>query len=73
MKSNSKYKKKKESNSEIVTVSRDFFVISKGRRSDIEELYNKLNRNHAVCAFRKNIRFQRKKMEISTLLEELNK
>ncbi len=33
----------KESNSEIVTVSREFFVISKsGRRSEIEELYKNL-------------------------------
>ena len=33
----------KESNSEIVTVSREFFVLSKsGRREEIEELYAKL-------------------------------
>jgi acetolactate synthase-1/3 small subunit len=33
----------KESNSEIVTVSREFFVLSKsGRREEIEELYVKL-------------------------------
>ena len=33
----------KESHSEIVTVSRDFFVISKsGKRSEIEELHRKL-------------------------------
>ena len=33
----------KESNSEIVTVSRDFFVLSKsGRRSEIVDLYEKL-------------------------------
>ena len=53
----------KESHSEIVTVSRDFFVISKtGRRSEIDELHAKLKpfRDHAVCAFRKNFGFQRK-------------
>lgn len=33
----------KESNSEIVTVSREFFVLSKtGKRSEIEELYERL-------------------------------
>ena len=33
----------KESNSEIVTVSRDFFVLSKsGRRSEIKAVYDKL-------------------------------
>jgi len=63
----------KESNSEIVTVSRDFFVISKsGRRSEIEELYKKL-KTFGIMQFVRSgrISISKEKMEISALLEEL--
>ncbi len=63
----------KESNSEIVTVSREFFVISKsGRRSEIEELYEKL-KPFGIMQFARSgrISISKEKMEISTLLEEL--
>ncbi|KDN53855.1 acetohydroxyacid synthase small subunit [Flavobacterium seoulense] len=64
----------KESNSEIVTVSRDFFVISKsGRRSDIEELHAKL-KPFGIMQFVRSgrISVSKEKMEVtSLLLEEL--
>ncbi|OCB78829.1 acetolactate synthase small subunit [Flavobacterium crassostreae] len=63
----------KESNSEIVTVSRNFFVISKsGKRSDIEDLYNKL-KPFGIMQFVRSgrISISKDKMEISALLEEL--
>lgn len=63
----------KESNSEIVTVSRDFFVISKsGKRSDIEELYQNL-KPFGIMQFVRSgrISISKEKMEISALLEEL--
>ena len=65
----------KESHSEIVTVSRDFFVISKsGRRSDIEELYKKL-KPFGIMQFVRSgrISVSKERMQISTLLEELEK
>ena len=64
----------KESNSEIVTVSRNFFVISKsGRRSEIEELHEKL-RPFGILQFVRSgrISVSKEPMEISTLLQELN-
>jgi acetolactate synthase-1/3 small subunit len=63
----------KESHSEIVTVSRDFFVISKsGKRSEIEELYQKL-KPFGIMQFVRSGRISvtKEKMEISALLEEL--
>lgn len=63
----------KESNSEIVTVSREFFVISKsGRRSEIEELYEKL-KPFGIMQFARSgrISISKEKMEISTLLDQL--
>lgn len=64
----------KESNSEIVTVSRKFFVISKsGRRSEIEELHEKL-KPFGIMQFVRSgrISISKEPMEISTLLQELN-
>jgi acetolactate synthase-1/3 small subunit len=61
----------KESQSQIVTVSRDFFVISKsGRRSEIEELYAKL-KPYGIMQFVRSgrISVSKEKMEISTLLD----
>ncbi|MHC0445204.1 acetolactate synthase small subunit [Flavobacterium sp. 3-218] len=61
----------KESQSTIVTVSRDFFVISKsGRRQEIEELYNKF-KPYGIMQFVRSgrISVSKEKMEISTLLE----
>ncbi|MEL1240281.1 acetolactate synthase small subunit [Flavobacterium flavipallidum] len=64
----------KESHSEIVTVSRDFFVISKvGRRSEIEEMYAKL-KPFGIMQFVRSgrISVSKEKMEVtSLLLEEL--
>ena len=64
----------KESQSTIVTVSRDFFVISKsGRRSEIEELYAKF-KPYGIMQFVRSgrISVSKEKMEISSLLEALN-
>jgi acetolactate synthase-1/3 small subunit len=63
----------KESHSEIVTVSRDFFVISKtGRRSEIDELHAKL-KPFGIMQFVRSgrISVSKEKMEITSLLEEL--
>lgn len=63
----------KESHSEMVTVSRDFFVISKtGRRSEIDELYAKL-KPFGIMQFVRSgrISVSKEKMEITSLLEEL--
>jgi acetolactate synthase-1/3 small subunit len=63
----------KESHSEIVTVSRDFFVISKsGKHSEIEELYAKL-KPFGIMQFVRSgrISVSKEKMEISSLLESL--
>jgi acetolactate synthase-1/3 small subunit len=62
----------KESNSEIVTVARIFVISKSGRRSDIEELYNKL-RPFGIMQFVRSgrISVSKEKMEISILLEEL--
>ena len=63
----------KESHSEIVTVSRDFFVISKtGRRSEIDELHAKL-KPFGIMQFVRSgrISVSKEKMEITSLLVEL--
>lgn len=62
----------KESHSEIVTVSRDFFVIAKtGRRPEIEALYNQLQ-PYGIMQFVRSgrISVSKAKMNISTLLKE---
>lgn len=63
----------KESHSEIVTVSRDFFVISKsGKRQEINDLYNKL-KPYGIMQFVRSgrISVSKQKMEVTTLLEDL--
>lgn len=63
----------KESHSEIVTVSRDFFVISKtGKRAEILDLYSKL-KPYGIMQFVRSgrISVSKEKMEISALLESL--
>ena len=63
----------KESHAEIVSVARDFFVISKsGQRAEIESLYEKL-KPFGIMQFVRSgrISVSKAKMEISTLLEEL--
>jgi len=63
----------KESHSEMVTVSRDFFVISKtGRRIEIDELHTKL-KPFGIMQFVRSgrISVSKEKMEITSLLEEL--
>ncbi|MFD0861726.1 acetolactate synthase small subunit [Sungkyunkwania multivorans] len=62
----------KESHSEIVTVARDFFVISKaGRRNEIEALYEQL-RPFGIMQFVRSGRISVSKasMDISTMLAE---
>ena len=61
----------KESNSQIVTVARDFFVLAKtGRRNEIEALYNELL-PYGIMQFVRSgrISVSKTKMEISTLLK----
>ncbi len=63
----------KESHSEMVTVSRDFFVISKtGRRIEIDELHTKL-KPFGIMQFVRSgrISVSKEKMGITSLLEEL--
>lgn len=62
----------KNSNSTIVTVSRDFFVIAKtGRRNEIEALYEEL-KPYGIMQFVRSGRISVSKapMNISTLIEE---
>ena len=62
----------KESNSQIVTVSRDFFVISKaGRRKDIEEVYDLL-KPFGIMQFVRSARISvsKEEMRISSILKE---
>ncbi len=61
----------KESNSKIVTVSRDFFVLAKtGRRNEIEALYNELEPFGIMQFVRSGrISVSKEKMEISALLQ----
>jgi acetolactate synthase I/III small subunit len=64
----------KESNSEIVTVSREFFVISKsGKRLEITELYEKL-KPFGIMQFVRSgrISVSKEPMKVSKLLEQLN-
>ena len=62
----------KESNSQIVTVSRDFFVISKaGRRNEIVDLYNQL-KPFGIKQFIRSgrISVSKDEMQISNILKE---
>ncbi|UNY98257.1 acetolactate synthase small subunit [Zhouia spongiae] len=62
----------KESHSEIVTVSRDFFVIAKtGRRYEIEALYDELQ-PYGIMQFTRSgrISVSKERMDISTMLKE---
>ncbi|MCO6500604.1 MAG: acetolactate synthase small subunit [Vicingus serpentipes] len=63
----------KDSHAEIVTVARDFFVISKtGRRQDTEDLYNQL-KPYGIMQFVRSgrISVSKNKMEISELLTNI--
>ena len=63
----------KNSHAEIVTVARDFFVISKtGRRQDTEELYDQL-KPFGIMQFVRSgrISVSKNKMEISELLTNM--
>ncbi len=64
----------KESNSEIVTVSRDFFVLSKtGRRKEVNEMHSQLEPFGIMQFVRSGrIAITKAEMPISTLLEEFN-
>ncbi|GLB49785.1 acetolactate synthase small subunit [Neptunitalea lumnitzerae] len=62
----------KDSNSQIVTVSRNFFVIAKtGRRHEIEELYDELE-PYGIMQFVRSgrISVSKESMEISNILKE---
>jgi acetolactate synthase-1/3 small subunit len=62
----------KESNSQIVTVSREFFVLSKaGRRNEIEELYDQL-KPFGIMQFVRSgrISVSKDEMKISNILKE---
>jgi len=63
----------KDNNAEIVTVAREFFVISKtGRRKDTEDLYNQL-KPFGIMQFVRSgrISVSKNKMEISELLTNI--
>jgi acetolactate synthase-1/3 small subunit len=62
----------KESNSQIVTVLRDFFVLAKsGRRSEIDEMHDQL-KPFGIMQFVRSgrISVSKEKMQISSILEE---
>ncbi|WP_298475828.1 acetolactate synthase small subunit [uncultured Maribacter sp.] len=62
----------KDSNSQIVTVARDFFVIAKsGRRNEIEEMYNQL-KPFGIMQFVRSgrISVSKEQMNITALLQE---
>ncbi len=62
----------KESNAQIVTVSREFFVLAKtGRRGEIDEMYHELE-PHGIMQFVRSgrIAVTKSKMQITTLLKE---
>ena len=62
----------KESNSQIVTVARDFFVLAKsGRRSEIDEMYDHL-KPFGIMQFVRSgrIAVTKEQMQISSMLEE---
>ncbi|RAJ12588.1 acetolactate synthase small subunit [Arenibacter echinorum] len=64
----------KDSNSQIVTVSRDFFVLSKtGRRNEIDEMYQQL-KPYGIMQFVRSgrIAVSKSEMKISSLLKEFN-
>ncbi len=63
----------KESNSQIVTVSREFFVLAKsGRRPEIDEMYEQL-KPYGIMQFVRSGRISvtKDEMQISALLKEL--
>ncbi len=65
----------KESNSQIVTVSRDFFVLAKsGRRNEIDEMYELL-KPFGIMQFVRSgrIAVTKSEMQISALLKEFQK
>ena len=62
----------KDNNSQIVTVSRDFFVIAKsGRRSEIDEMHDQL-KPFGIMQFVRSgrISVSKEEMKISAMLEE---
>lgn len=62
----------KESNSQIVTVARDFFVLAKsGRRSEIDEMHDQL-KSFGIMQFVRSgrIAVSKEEMQISTMLKE---
>jgi acetolactate synthase-1/3 small subunit len=64
----------KESNSQIVTVSREFFVLAKsGKRSEIDEMYYQLL-PYGIMQFVRSgrIAVSKAEMQISALLQEFN-
>jgi acetolactate synthase-1/3 small subunit len=64
----------KESNSRIVTVNKEFFVIEKsGKKEEIEVLYNELS-SFGIMQFTRSgrIAVTKEEMKISTLLETYN-
>ncbi|MCM4170984.1 acetolactate synthase small subunit [Arenibacter sp. TNZ] len=64
----------KESNSQIVTVSRDFFVLAKsGRRNEIDDMYQQL-KPYGIMQFVRSgrIAVTKSEMKISSLLKEFN-
>lgn len=64
----------KDSNAQIVTVSRDFFVLAKtGRRNEIDEMYQQLE-PYGIMQFVRSgrIAVSKAEMRISALLKEFN-
>tara|TARA_R110002050_G_scaffold25604_10_gene68226 strand:+ start:1651 stop:2196 length:546 start_codon:yes stop_codon:yes gene_type:complete len=64
----------KDSNSQIVTVSRDFFVLAKsGRRNEIDDMYQQL-KPYGIMQFVRSgrIAVTKSEMKISSLLKEFN-
>jgi acetolactate synthase-1/3 small subunit len=62
----------KESNSQIVTVARDFFVLAKsGKRNEIDEMYEKF-KPFGIMQFVRSgrISVSKEEMQISALLKE---
>ncbi|MGY8914315.1 MAG: acetolactate synthase small subunit [Flavobacteriales bacterium] len=62
----------KDNNAQIVTVSRDFFVVAKsGRRSEVDEMYSQL-KPYGIMQFVRSgrIAVSKAEMQISALLEE---
>jgi len=65
----------KESNSQIVTVARDFFVLAKtGRRNEIEEMHDQL-KPFGIMQFVRSgrISVSKEQMDITSLLKTLKK